>query len=1157
MQDILEESLGILKRKRIRRTRMTAILLTLSLLVSLDVFWTLRQPGLTLAGNADCGYVEHIHDDSCQNGDTTCPINEHTHTIECYSDETADVETQLNWQEMFEKYPYTDNLNEDLVGIAKTQVGYSESTLNFQLNSDGIRQGYTRYGAWYGTPYGNWSATFVSFCLHYAGADEAQFPINTGADSMAKQWEQLGRYVSVGSYKPVSGDLVFFNDNTVGIVTDVQSTTCYVIRGDVEDTVQTSLISFIDSSIKGWGLVNKSVSNKELYNISNGPAVHIFADGNKEMQVKSYATRKTQVYSLRSSSPPQDLLEALDYYKGSYIFVLSDANDLPVPKDENGNYIIHAETLYKITLRIMCPDGIGDGNYVYNFPSEAQLVSVGDDDFIINGTTNVGSWAISDEDKTLTLNFNEAVNNLSDVIISATVGVVFPRDSIEVDFDGKIHITVEPPREEIETTELLKWGEQGNPDNIDILNKEHKLDPTKIYWTVQIQGNQDSDIPGNGIIDQTFMYDGGYEHYYSESDRSAGLKFGVSVPDPDNPGNEIWHSWMVYPDQDPNLTWGETGWQYVIPETVMCTKNANNPHLLTLGNNNYTYYVEYTSTPKHVDIAGKITYYNVVEVDNQTSLGSAGFTQNEVKTALYKNGTLVTDAGGAKIVWEINATIPKKDPEVKAEHDWKIGDDLAVMDPRWNRLYFENNQINISSFTANYFGTTINVPHFTEATENDPYAYYSEFWSNGASNGFSITILQRCACTKDDCGEWDEERDRCNPWVYKNADGVEVSSGFCDCWRETEDTTFTIVYETDVTEEIEKHGGMGHFVYNYSFILNDNNYDEATQNIILPGVVTKQDYEKEGTIVNYTITVNEAKLNLTDGAPLIINDEMAETLAFMRGSLVIKTQDAAGNEAVLEEGVDYSYTYDGSGDVNGENGKPVHILKITIDHPQPVTYVLDYRTSLIAPRVEDTDELVDVTYTNTVNISLWSDKVTASTAERVIPNMNFASKAFSVFVHKRAAEDEGKELANAEFGLFNEQGGLIAKGYTDENGILYFRTDVKNGIVLREHKIYYIKELTPPPGYELDEKIYKFTFCSQTEGTCDVFEQLDQEHDLMRVKFNEEGHIDVTNKLLYYDLPSTGGIGIYPFILVGSLFIAIPLVYRFIRRRKRERRGVG
>ena len=54
---------------------------------------------------------------------------------------------------MFKDYPYTGNLRRDLVGIAKTQVGYCESKQNFVVNDDGTRHGYTRYGEWYGIPY--------------------------------------------------------------------------------------------------------------------------------------------------------------------------------------------------------------------------------------------------------------------------------------------------------------------------------------------------------------------------------------------------------------------------------------------------------------------------------------------------------------------------------------------------------------------------------------------------------------------------------------------------------------------------------------------------------------------------------------------------------------------------------------------------------------------------------------------------------------------------------------------------------------------------------------------------------------------------------------------------------------------------------------------
>ena len=75
------ESLKKLRKIRVRKTRMIAILLVLSLIVSFDVFWWLRQPGLTLAGDADCGITEHTHDEECLNEEIPCNLIEHVHDI--------------------------------------------------------------------------------------------------------------------------------------------------------------------------------------------------------------------------------------------------------------------------------------------------------------------------------------------------------------------------------------------------------------------------------------------------------------------------------------------------------------------------------------------------------------------------------------------------------------------------------------------------------------------------------------------------------------------------------------------------------------------------------------------------------------------------------------------------------------------------------------------------------------------------------------------------------------------------------------------------------------------------------------------------------------------------------------------------------------------
>lgn len=1144
MQDIIGESLKRFKRKRARKARVLAILLVLSLVVSIDVFWNLRQPGWTLAGDADCGITEHTHDELCQNEETTCKLTEHIHTVDCYSDKTADVESQIDWQKMFEDYPFTGNLSKDLVGIAKTQVGYSESKLNFKVNQDGIRHGYTRYGEWYGTPYNDWSAIFVSFCLHYAGADQNEYPINTGANSMAEQWKALGRYKEADAYKPTSGDLVFFKNNTVGIISETFSTTIHIIRGDMEDSVQTNIIPITDESIAGWGIVNNYVFNKKLYDISNGPAFFIFAESNPQPQIRRFSLRNT---------PKDTKIENLvDYLNkdGSYFFSLMDLNNFEISKDANGNYNAHAGTTYKLAISWSSPNGFMPNiTYQYQLP-DGLTIKGGDgeeisDVFELGEGENkvvVGTWTVS-TDGLITLTFNENMNDRSEVTISATMGVEFPEQEEPIDFDGKITVLVEKPREEIFETELKKWGVQGNAQNDP--NTTTKTDPTKIYWTVQIEGNRDSNIPGSLITDELLHEEWHYEHHFNADDIANGLHFGVSVIDPEH-NLEFWHKWTVK-EGDPNLiNWDADGWIYQMPEKITCEICHNE---MMLDNDYHTYFIEYTSTPVEVDVAGKLDYYNHINVDNQTEHGWAGFIQDDIEAAIYKHGTLVTDADSAKIVWEVQATIPKKQDNQKAEHDWIITDSMHVIGSGGNQLYQIYTDMNLATITANYFGTTITVPHLKDATENDPYAY--ETWSG------AFCILQRCTCTEEDCGEWNGS---CSSWPYAGYDGWHTTSDYCDCWRETEDTTFTLIYETNITEEIKNYNGLGYSVRNNVVLKNSSNDSiSAVSNVPIPSIVQKeleQDFGVvNGQIAKYNITVNESMLQLTDGSSLIIEDEMSKTLAFIRGSLKITTEDAAGNISTLQEGVDYTYTYNNDlEDTDHNNELHSHLLKIEIIHPQPVKYILDYDTTIVIPTGTTLDS--SVKYKNSVSVNLWKKDITDTTEDKIYPDVNISSSNYGIKVIKKSANGT-KYLPNAKFGIFNENGHLITEDYTDENGEIIFKTNIINGIVFREHVLYYIQELEAPPGYKLDDTKHWFCFCNTPDNSCTVFKDIVAETNAFRVPYKEIGEIPITNEIANYDLPSTGGIGIYPLILVSVMFIITPLVYTFIRRRKRERRGVG
>ena len=1090
----------------------------------------------------------HTHNDDCYEWDLTCELQTHVHTLACYTDVTADVETMLDWQEMFANYPFTGHIREDLVGIAKTQVGYGESELNFEVGSDGLRRGYTRYGAWYGTPYRDWSALFVSFCLNYAGADPNEIPGNTGAASMAELWNKLMKYAPVGEYTPVSGDLVFFRDNTVGIVAEIQNSTFQVIRGDVDDAVVTSLLSLTDDSIVGWGLtegtliasgqpVPETVPEEEeppvdvdedILDISDGPAFFIFEGDLNTLPLRGY--------SVMSTGTVTELLPYLEAHGGNYFFTLLDLKNVELPKDENGSYIAQANQEYKLTLTFNSPEGFLPGTYQYQIPN-GLMVDGGTGSFVLKDGTNVGSWEVTDTGL-ITLFFNDHINSRTDITISATMGIHFPEQNEPIDFDGKITVSVEPPIPQVNPTVVNKWGNQGGTPG------SAGTDERKIYWGIEVIGNLDSQIPGSILTDRVIDGQWSKPHRFSESDIAAGLSFGVSE-------NGNWHNWVVTAD-DPHLIWTEDGWTYKMPKTAVCQWCGE----IELGNAGWYYYINYSSTPLPAGMGGTFGYENEATIDGAYGYAWVNFTQGEVTGEIDKTGAFVADAGGGSFIWEFKANIPGRQEGKRADYHWYIMDNMKVLDVNWQQIGLVNNDANLAKVTATYNGTTIEVPRIQDATADDLFAWDNGWTASagGINYGREFSLLMRCRCTPETC-HWGGS---CGEYWYQKDDGTYATNGFCQCWTTTEYMTFTFVYETKDVSVIEQYGGFDNRLYNLAelFYIPEGatggaSVDRDEAMVTIPGLFKKElTHDFDGYTANYKVTVNEAKLVLTDGSPLHIHDVMTKTLAYISGSLEITAEDADGRISVLQQDVDYTVTYDGTGNQTDENGKEVHVLDIVILHPQPVMYTLDYDATLIIP-----DQVSSgIRYSNSATITLWGDKITNDTVEKVHADINISATTYEVQIFKSCAST-GQPLSGATFGIYNEFDRLITSEVTDASGKLSFRTNITEGVILRDHVRYYMQELQAPPGYRLDDTKFWFCFCDAETDSCATCQELLPDMNAVRVPFLQIGKVHVTNTLMSYDLPATGGSGSYPLILVSVTFIVIPLVYGLIQLRRRERRA--
>ena len=218
--------------------------------------YALILPALTVENKYYCGYEAHLHEESCyeviidetlcecENGAETnehselclkhnvlkrkliCSLEEHTHSDECLINKEADVENESIWMQSFEAITLSENWNENIVNIAKTQIGYEESEQNYLIENEDVKKGYTRYGEWYGVPYGDWDTMFVSFVLHYAQVPNKVIPPAQNISDFYDALKENELLFHLEDSQLASGDIVFLKDvkkalSSVAIVSNV------------------------------------------------------------------------------------------------------------------------------------------------------------------------------------------------------------------------------------------------------------------------------------------------------------------------------------------------------------------------------------------------------------------------------------------------------------------------------------------------------------------------------------------------------------------------------------------------------------------------------------------------------------------------------------------------------------------------------------------------------------------------------------------------------------------------------------------------------------------------------------------------------------------------------------------------------------------------
>ena len=302
----------------------------------------------------------HVHAENCYEERRICGKEEHSHTDQCLSDPTADVEDADAWSANACN-PGSGVWAADLLGVASAQLGYAESQRNFRVDENGVRRGYTRYGAWYGDPYGSWNGMFLAYCLHFAGVPESAVSQRAGVGALLADLSGSDRLKNPDDYTPQPGDIAVFGDR-VGVIREAGETLS-VICGDVDGKV--AELSVAPSGVNKFIQIAEKAVYSALFAARSGEGTST----QTEVDLMDYTTSVKLSYG----NPNQD--------------VVIDQNTTPSITLKDGDPV-------KIYINYRFEAGVTTDKAYYDLPSEITTSITGGK--VINQSgQEVGTFTIS------------------------------------------------------------------------------------------------------------------------------------------------------------------------------------------------------------------------------------------------------------------------------------------------------------------------------------------------------------------------------------------------------------------------------------------------------------------------------------------------------------------------------------------------------------------------------------------------------------------------------------------------------------------------------------------------------------------------------------------------------------------------------------------
>lgn len=180
----------------------------------------------------------------------------------------------------------------DLVGVAETQIGYTELT-----SKDGTPvvdseiPYYTKYGERYGNSHAHWCAFFILWC-----AEQAEIPTSILCKSAAcgscknfVKWFQNNHRWKDSSYIPQKGDIIFFDweddgqANHVGIVAGIENEAIITIEGNTGGENGYAVMKQLRTeNILGYGIPDYALKSKLNGYASRNQTAYMLPDSSSQ-----------------------------------------------------------------------------------------------------------------------------------------------------------------------------------------------------------------------------------------------------------------------------------------------------------------------------------------------------------------------------------------------------------------------------------------------------------------------------------------------------------------------------------------------------------------------------------------------------------------------------------------------------------------------------------------------------------------------------------------------------------------------------------------------------------------------------------------------------------------------------------------------------------